>query len=205
MNKYDNLLVSIEGIDQSGGTTLWESLREELNGDWEFSKEPSEGAYGRIMRDVLQSDDDPSLSDFFLFCADRVDHIESLIGPKLEDDDCEGVILDRYNLSTYAYQSPIVEDSIFSQHGIPYITQVVSEWVIQPDITIVLDIPVDESLNRMDSEKGEMYERRENLENARSIYKRFVNDNKHIVEIDATQDKDVVLEEAISAINECRE
>ena len=203
MNNYDNLLISIEGIDQSGGTTLWNNLKEELDGEWCYSKEPSEGAYGRIMRDVLQSEDDPSLSDFFLFCADRVDHIKSLIGPKLEDESVDGVVLDRYNLSTYAYQSPVVEESIFSQHGIPYINQVVSEWVIQPDLTIVLDIPVDESLDRMGSD-GEMYERRENLEDARSIYKRFTNDNEHIVEIDGTQSRDEILSEALNEINERR-
>lgn len=198
------MLISIEGIDQSGGTTLCENLREELEGEWEFSKEPSEGAYGRIMRDVLQSDDDPSLSDFFLFCADRVDHIESLIGPKLDDDSVDGVILDRYNLSTFAYQSPIVREGIYSQSGIEYINQVVSEWVIQPDLTIVLDISVEESLSRIDGE-AEMYEKRETLENARNIYKRFTESKDNIVEIDATQSKEEVLQESIEKINECRD
>lgn len=203
MNSYDNLLISIEGIDGSGTTTLCENLQDELSDEWEFSQEPSQGAYGRIMREVLQSDDDPSLSDFFLFCADRVDHIESLIGPKMEDETVEGVVLDRYNLSTYAYQSPIVRDGIYSRSGIDYINSVVSEWVIVPDLTIVLDVSVEQAFERMDEER-EIYEKEDRLKEARKIYHSFAETNDYVVLIDGTQSEEKVLEEALEKIDECR-
>lgn len=202
-NKYDNTLVSVEGIDKSGGSTLCRNLKDHLDGDWVFSKEPSEGKYGRVVRDTLESDDDPSLSDFFLFCADRVDHVESLIGPKLEDDSVDGVVLDRYNLSTYAYQSPIVREHIYSESGIRYVNNVVSEWVIEPDVTIILDIPVKESFRRMDTDR-EMYERRESLEEARRIYNTFGEERPNVVRVDGMQAEADVLEDAMRAINEVR-
>jgi len=204
MNQFDNTLVSVEGIDKSGGSTLCRNLKENLNGEWVFSKEPSEGKYGRIVRETLQSDDDPTLSDFFLFCADRADHIESLIGPKLEDETVDGVVLDRYNLSTYAYQSPIVREHIYSGSGIRYVNNVVSEWVINPDVTIVLDIPVEEAFRRMETER-EMYERRESLEEARTIYNTFAEERPNVVRVDGMQKEEEVLQDALEVVDEIRD
>jgi len=203
MNNFNNTLVSVEGIDKSGGSTLCRNLKENLNGEWVFSKEPSEGKYGRIVRETLQSDDDPTLSDFFLFCADRADHIESLIGPKLEDETVDGVVLDRYNLSTYAYQSPIVREHIYSGSGIRYVNNVVSEWVINPDVTIVLDIPVEEAFRRMETER-EMYERRESLEEARTIYNTFAEERPNVVRVDGMQKEEEVLQDALEVVDEVR-
>jgi len=183
---------------------LCRNLKENLSGEWAFSQEPSEGKYGRIVRDTLQSDDDPTLSDFFLFCADRADHIESLIGPKLEDETVDGVVLDRYNLSTYAYQSPIVREHIYSGSGIRYVNNVVSEWVINPDVTIVLDIPVEEAFRRMETER-EMYERRESLEEARTIYNTFAEERPNVVRVDGMQKEEEVLQDALEVVDEIRD
>lgn len=195
MNEYEGTLIVVEGLDGSGTTTLCESLQEEI--DAEFTQEPSTGKYGRIVREELQSEDDPTLSDFFLFLADRYDHCRSLIGPKLEAG--ETVITDRYNLSTYAYQSPVVSNALDVENPSLFISAVEDGWVIPPDITIYLDIPVEESMDRIDSE--EKYEKTERLEQARDIYQWWANAD-HVTQIDATQSEEAVLEEAMEELEE---
>jgi dTMP kinase len=201
-NQYDGLFISVEGIDGSGTTTLCEGLKRELpDENWEFTAEPSNGKYGRVTREELKSDSPPTMSDFFLFCADRFDHLQSLIGPKLESG--QNVVTDRYTLSTYAYQSPVVRKDIVSQSGLEYINTILSEWVIRPDVTIFLDIPVEEAMDRM-TDGTEKYEKEEKLETAYEIYDSFANNRDHIVRIDATQSEEEVLSEAMGHINEIR-
>lgn len=198
MNNFDGVFVTVEGLDGAGTTTLCDNLQRELEG-WEFTQEPSTGKYGRIVREELKSESDPTLSDFFLFLADRYDHCQSLIGPKL--DDGSNVISDRYNLSTYAYQTPVVEKATDVHSPNHYISQIVKEWVIQPDLTIVIDIPPEESLERVGGER-EKYEKLSRLEKARDIYKYYTRNQDHVVEIDGQQSEEEVLEEALQKIDE---
>lgn len=195
MNDFNGTLIVVEGLDGAGTTTLCESLKEEL--DAECTQEPSTGKYGRMVREELQSESDPTLSDFFLFLADRYDHCQSLIGPKLEKGDT--VITDRYNLSTYAYQSSVVSDALGIEEPELFISMVVDDWVISPDVTIYLDVPVEESLDRIDSD--EKYEKRGRLEEAREIYNWWTN-AESVKKIDATQSEEEVFEEAMEVIEE---
>lgn len=197
MNDFDGIFVSVEGLDGAGTTTLCRNLKEELDG-WEFTHEPSNGKYGRIVQEELRSDSDPTMSDFFLFLADRYDHCESLIGPKL--DAGANVITDRYNLSTYAYQSQVVWDVDGVNPG--YIEEVVEPWVITPDVTILLDIPVEECLNRISGE--EKYETKSRLLDARRQYRSLLFEREHVVKVDATQSEEEVLQESLEIIDENR-
>lgn len=199
MNRYDGSFVSIEGLDKSGKSSLVSNLQGEVDDSWEFTKEPSEGAFGQILREELQTDSDPTMSDFFLFCADRVDHIQSLIGPKL--DSGENIITDRYNLSTYAYQSGVVRENIVSKSGVEYIDSIVSEWLIEPDLCIVVDVSVDESIERMGM-SNEKYENIDKLTEAKEVYDRFAERKDNVVKVDGMQSEEAVLEEAMEYINE---
>jgi dTMP kinase len=97
------LLVALEGIDGSGTTTqakvLCESASRRL-----FTFEPTDGAIGRLIRELLAGArklPDPAIA--LLFAADRLDHIDRVVAPAL----AEGrvVISDRYLFSSLAYQS----------------------------------------------------------------------------------------------------
>lgn len=195
MNDFEGTLIVVEGLDGAGTTTLCESLKEEM--DAECTQEPSAGKYGRMVREELQSGSDPTLSDFFLFLADRYDHCQSLIGPKL--DKGEVVITDRYNLSTYAYQSSVVGEALGMENPELFISMVVDDWVIAPDVTIYLDVPVEESMDRIDSD--EKYEKKSRLEEAREIYNWWTNVDS-VKKIDATQSEEEVFEEAMEVIEE---
>lgn len=193
MNSYTGRLVSIEGLDKAGTTTVVSGLQEEFGGNEasEFTKEPSEGVYGRYLRNELASDSDPTASDFFMFCADRYDHCYSLIGPSLEKG--KSVITDRYQLSTYAYQAPVLEP--FTDDPIDFIDETLDNFVIKPDLTILIDIPVNVALERVEDE-AEKYEKRDILERAREIYLQEAEKRDYVEVIDGTQSEEEVLEEA---------
>ena len=193
MNNYSGRLVTLEGIDKSGKSSLVSNLQEWI-GDveaLEVSKEPSEGVYGRYLRKELASDSDPTVSDFFMFCADRYDHCHSLIGPSLEKG--KTVITDRYQLSTYAYQAPVLEP--FVDEPIGFIDETLDNFVIEPDLTILIDIPVDVALERV-GDDTEKYEKRDSLERAREIYLQEAEKRDYVEVIDGTQSEEEVLEEA---------
>lgn len=197
-NAFDGSLISLEGLDGAGTTTLAENLKEELP-EYEFTQEPSHGKYGRIVREELQSEDDPTLSDFFLFLADRFDHCDSLIGPKLSKG--TNVITDRYDLSTYAYQSRVVEEDLGIRRPYDYISDVSDYWVIEPDLTLYIDISPGESLERI-SEEREKYEVEERLRGARKVYDDHYDLLSYVERIDGTQSEEDVLEEALGHIED---
>jgi dTMP kinase len=131
------------------------------------------------------------VSDFFMFCADRFDHCNSLIGPRLEAG--ENVLTDRYNLSTYAYQSPILEKELEVWDGVKYIDEVLEDFIIEPDLTILLDLPVERALERKEGDEKEKYEDRERLEQTRKVYRQVANDKDYVEIIDARQEEKEIM------------
>lgn len=102
------VLIALEGIDGSGKTTqrdrLAEYIRRRHQRVVQVTEEPSDGPVGLLLRGALggtPSLDEASLA--LLFAADRLDHIEREINPRLAAGDV--VLSDRYLLSSLAYQS----------------------------------------------------------------------------------------------------
>jgi dTMP kinase len=88
------------------------------------------------------------LAELLLYAADRAQHVRTLIRPALESGHI--VLSDRYADATAAYQG--------AGRGFP--DELVSELValatggLMPDMTIVFDLTVDESLRRAAHRKG---------------------------------------------------
>jgi dTMP kinase len=198
MNTYSGNFISIEGVDGAGKGTVIEELRNEFEG-FEYTHEPSNGKYGRIIREELKTDSDPTVSDFFLFCADRFDHCNSLIGPKL--DQGKNVLTDRYNLSTFAYQSKVIDEQMDVVNPFEYIDRIVGQFIIEPDLTILIDVPIEESFDRLDDEK-EKYEEYDRQKDIRRIYRFFADRKDYVEVVDGTQDIEEVTDECIKLINE---
>jgi len=169
MKSRDTKFVVVEGLDRSGKSTLIDNLQERLEGNWIITQEPSKGPYGKLLRTQLAKDEEPSVSDLFLFLADRYDHIKNTIEPAFENGDIDGIITDRYHLSTLAYQSGVIEKQLNVKSGANYINTVTRNFHIYPDLTIILDVSVDESISRMDGQIDK-YEDREHLIQARNVY-----------------------------------
>jgi len=96
------MLVTLEGLDGSGKTTVWEALRERYP-EATFTREPTDDSwYGEAVYRSIEDDDADPLAELFLYTADHADHLSRVIEPALERGDL--VVSDRYSDSRFAYQ-----------------------------------------------------------------------------------------------------
>jgi dTMP kinase len=168
--RFPGLFVVLEGIDGSGSTThtklLGKALRQRGLKVVETC-EPTSGPIGALIRQVLQRRlfvaDAAGPRAFawstmaLLFAADRMDHLDSTVVPALR----EGAIVlsDRYDLSSLAYQSVTAPGA---GDVVPWIREL-NAAALRPDLTIVIDVPVEVAEERRRSRGGveEMFETRE--------------------------------------------
>lgn len=196
-NDYPGLLVTVEGIDGAGKSTVVDALREEYKKTVTTS-EPSECWTGKQVYRAISSannDDAHPVTTFFLFMADRNQHIQDLIQPSLEDGMM--VISDRYSDSTFAYQQHALRETI--DNPIEFARETMEQWSIEPDITIFIDVPVDVAVER--AEGKDEYENTEFLSRVRENYHDLIEDDPDRWEVvDGTQPKAEVREEVIDII-----
>jgi dTMP kinase len=138
--------ITFEGIEGSGKSTQIEKVFQFLkskNHDAIQSLEPGGTKIGKEFRRILLS---PTMefaskySELLLFYVDRLEHVENLILPSLKQG--KVVLCDRYIDSSYAYQ-------IGGRNMPEELLQDLNKLVnLQPDITILLDIAPEVSLER---------------------------------------------------------
>jgi dTMP kinase len=158
------IFIALEGIDGSGTTT-----HARLLGKWVRSKglevvqthEPTNYRIGRLLREILRDASVPPAVDALLFAADRVDHTIHRIRPAL--DQGKIVITDRYIESSVAYQSAsgLEREWVLS----------LNQFALQPDLTVLLDIPAEVALRRKRKPKPkEKFEQSAFLTKVRQIF-----------------------------------
>ena len=151
--------VVFEGIDGTGKTTLIEFLLKELRKkgiSLLLTREPGGTEVGQQIRKILleKTSTPPSpLTEILLYYADRNQNISENIKPALEKG--HWVISDRYWASTVAYQ--------YGGRGVgKKLIDDLRERVCgdcQPDLWVLLDVPLKESLGRLNrSQKKDRFE-----------------------------------------------
>lgn len=142
------MFITLEGPEGSGKTSQLPGLAEFLRQqgyDLIATREPGGTSIGDQIRRVLFDLDNKGMnprSEILLFQASRAQLVEEVIRPALEAR--KVVLCDRYVDSTLAYQG----------YGHKVDMQALREIVdfatggLKPDLTIFLDVPVDEGLNR---------------------------------------------------------
>ena len=148
MGHDPGLLITFEGIEGSGKTTqaqrLYEYLRAKRGDKVIFTYEPGDTEVGRRIREILIDKRYviDAWTELFLYLADRVAHVEQVIKPAL--DEGKIVISDRYADSSVAYQGaggvPIDTIKQFNE---------VATFGIKPQLTVLLDLPVEDGLTRL--------------------------------------------------------
>ncbi len=142
------LFIAFEGIEGCGKTTQIELLKDFLyqrGVDFMLTREPGGTALGEQIRAIFlhsRSEDLLPLTELLLITASRVQHIHQVIQPAL--DQGRAVICDRYIAATLVYQGcagGVSEDLIRQCHE-----RFCSG--LMPDLTIVLDCPVEVGLSR---------------------------------------------------------
>ncbi|MGM0604375.1 MAG: dTMP kinase [Halobacteriota archaeon] len=189
------MLVTLEGLDGSGKTTVWEALSDTYP-DAVFTREPTESWYGDAVYRSIDDDDADPIAELFLYTADHADHLSRVIKPALADGTL--VVTDRYSDSRYAYQGATLADTDLTR-PMEYIQGIHRAFSREPDLTIYLD--VDPELAAARSGSTNKFEQVEYLSTVQENYESLIRSNPgRFVRIDATQSPEVVIDLAEAAI-----
>ncbi|MFB6305145.1 MAG: dTMP kinase [Haloferacaceae archaeon] len=194
------MLVTIEGLDGSGKSTLHESLRGEFP-DAVFTREPTDSWYGEaVYRSLADPDADP-LAELFLYAADHADHLSRVVRPAL--DAGRLVVSDRYSDSRIAYQATTLAAADAVPDPLDYVRSLHEPFSRPPDLTLYLDVDAETAAARSDA--ANKFERADYLAGVREHYERVIAaDPDRFVRIDATAPPETVRERAVAAIEERR-
>ncbi len=149
------LFITFEGADGCGKTTQLNLLKTYLENkgyDVLLTREPGGKGLGEKVREILLNYDG-EVSDrceSFLFLADRAQNIDIIVKPAIEQGKI--VLCDRHTDSTAAYQGygrGLDLDEIHMLNNLATGNK-------KPDLTLVFDVDIETSMNRVGSEKDRM-------------------------------------------------
>lgn len=198
------VFIVLEGIDGAGKSTQAKLLKiwfEERGYEVVLTKEPTDTAFGRLIRRLVLTGGREGIIDgakisheaeALLFAADRAEHVDKLIRPALESG--KVVISDRYFYSSLAYQWARGLD-------LEWLIDL-NRFAIRPDLVLLLDLPVKESMKRLKSrsiksEFDRIYElQRKVRENYLKLAERF----REIKIVNALDDVDEVHRQIVALV-----
>ena len=143
------MFLSLDGIDGVGKSTQLKLLVERLEKRGQqvvTCREPGSTQLGESIRKILLNDWDTPIdrvSEMLLYMASRAQLVEEVIGPALKSG--KTVIADRYLLASVVYQG---HGGALDTHSIWDVGRVATGNLL-PDLTIVLDLPLDEAASRL--------------------------------------------------------
>jgi dTMP kinase len=180
--------IVFEGIDGSGKSTHIKMLAGKLREEGYtvvVTAEPSRDDIGKLIRRYAKRSEErlPAEAEALLFAADRKMHLKKVVLPAIKRGQI--VISDRYLHSTLAYQGALGLD-------LDWIMEL-NRFALKPDLTILLDILPEYSLERVKRKKT-VFEVTEYLRKVREIYLRYV-ELGDLVKIDADRSRKVIQSE----------
>ena len=199
--------IVFEGIDGSGKTTQINQLSKWLigtdlipeNNKLVITREPGGTKLGKSIRSLLldtsREKSPGSITELLLYAADRSQHVNEIIRPTLDKGDW--VISDRFCGSTLAYQGygrkldiNVIKD-----------LEAIATKGIAPDITFLLDIPIEESIRRRMNRKDDRIEKegREFLSNV-SLGFQALSEDSNWKKISAINSEEKIISEIKSEI-----
>lgn len=197
-------LISLEGGEGAGKSTVLAALRERLNTrgiEVVVTREPGGTALGEAVRSLVL---DPAYrgmcaqAELLLMFAARTQHVHELIAPALAAG--RWVLSDRYTDASYAYQGggrgqPVARISALESWAAP----------VRPDLTLLLDLPVAQGMaraggrgaaDRIEAEEASFFER------VREAYReRARHEGGRFRVIDASQPLEVVRTQACAHVD----
>jgi dTMP kinase len=159
------VFIAFEGGEGTGKSTQSQLLEKWLIQEGEvvvLTREPGGTTLGKDLRKILLGHETGAISpraEALLYAADRAHHVYSIIRPALDRGDV--VITDRYFDSSAAYQGA-------GRVLIPGEVARISRWATEslyPTLTILIDVPAEiglgrlQSLDRLEAEPREFHER----------------------------------------------
>jgi len=201
--------ISFEGGEGSGKSTQIKLLAQRLEAAKLraiVTREPGGSPGGEIIRHLVLSGMGKLLgpeAETLLFAAARDDHVRTVIEPALTQG--TWVLCDRFSDSTRAYQGSLGK----VPSGVLNAMQRVTIGDLKPDLTIILDVPVEVGLKRAAARRGNGAPDRFEAEDIkfhqdlRDAYRRIAaEDPERCVLIDATASPDVVAAQVWTALRD---
>ncbi len=141
--------ITVEGIEGAGKSTQMAVIRQLLEKRGirvVMTREPGGTPLSEAVRTLLLDPDNRGMSsdtELLLVFAARAEHLHKVIRPALESGDW--VLSDRFTDATFAYQG--------GGRGIEAARiAILEEWVqgpLRPDLTLLLDVPVEAGMSRI--------------------------------------------------------
>lgn len=185
------VLLAFEGIDGSGKSTQAKKFVEWARGlDLEVisSREPTDGPWGRKIREARFTARMSPEDELAAFIADRKEHVETLIRPALARGAL--VVIDRYYYSTVAYQGA---------RGLEPLALLAMNRAFAPipDLVVLVDVEPQAALARIHSrgQGQDLFENLTALTRVRELFLSLV--DSHIAVIDGARAPEVVFGEVL--------
>jgi dTMP kinase len=139
--------IVLEGVEGVGKTTQWKELGARLRAIGQTVvevREPGGPNVGEFIRELVLSAKRtiPPSTEALLFAASRSEVVTTVIRPALERGDI--VLVDRFLLSTYAYQG----GGRGIDHAALHAINAFATGGLTPDVTLLLTLPLDAALER---------------------------------------------------------
>ena len=196
------MFISFEGIEGSGKSTLLENLKKYyLKKELEviFTKEPGGTELGKDIRGILLNPESSisSEAELLLLMADRIEHVTTIINPNLKKNKI--IFCDRYIDSTIAYQG---KGRNLSENKIKELIDILNLPI--PDLTILLDLPVEDGLLRANKRNELDRFEKEDINFHKSIRKSYLDlqkkDPKRIFLFDSSISENKLFENVLNFI-----
>ena len=183
--------ITIEGTEGVGKTTNIEFIQTWLNQqkvDFVTAREPGGTPLAEQIRELLLTPRDEKVcnsAELLLMFAGRAQHLDQVIVPAIQSGRC--VVCDRFTDATYAYQGfGRGMDSALISH-----LERLVQADLRPDLTLILDIPVEIGLQRASQRSApDRFEREQTefFERVRQGYLSIAaNEPQRCIVIDASQ------------------
>lgn len=201
----NGIFLAFEGIDGCGKTTqikILSSKLEAIGKNVVVVREPGGTPVAEAIRSILLDHSYGEMNGWtetFLFCAARSHLVSQVIQPSLQKGAI--VLADRYRLSTEIYQGigrnlPLKD--------VQFVLDLATNS-LQPDLTFILDVPIDVSIQRM-KQKNPHFDRMET--SGRPFYDAIAHGFKMItgpkyVHLDGTKPIEEISEEIWLKIQSC--
>lgn len=197
------LLISLEGIDGSGKSSVAAALHQALYKKGLYTvltKEPGATALGAYLRTLLHTRScaiQPQ-AEYLLFAADRAQHMHECVEPALTAGAI--VISDRMADSSLAYQG-------FGRGLDRHMIRAINAWAMhqrEPDITLYLKIDYPTACQRL-RQRNEMLtafeqEHAHFFERVIAGFEEIFSERTNVMVIDSTQPLDTVIDQAINQV-----
>jgi dTMP kinase len=202
--RTDGALVVVEGVDGAGKTTVAQRLVEHLRADGHevhATREPTDSFRGEAIRRALADPDHDPVSEALLFAADHAAHVAELRRHLAHG---ELVVSDRYSTSWRVYQSITLQEA-WPEDRQPepstWLQRVVAPFELTPDRVLVLDVPVEEALDRLRAraDDAEKFEKGCFLEQVRARYRELAEGDPYVL-VDASGSIDATVDACLEAL-----